>query len=826
MTTSSARVKTPSPVDSDPAVKPLSTAPAATPAPRFSTYAGIFFTSASVLLLELALTRIFSVLLWAHLAFMVVGTALFGFGLSGVFLALGGRGRLGRSFANLGLLCFVMAFSIIGCYLVVTNVPFQMWSFLENPANYLYLGIWYIALVVPFFLAGLIVAELLSTYSHHSSRLYGVDLIGAAAGSLTLIPIIPVFGAEGTVVCAALFAMIAAFALTSRERVMLRNFAILAVVVLGFILPRADTVLPLKFHQGKRRFMQAVANNHIYATRWSTLSRVDIGYHDKRTFDIWIDGGTNESAIFKWSGNESTLKPMYFSSIGTVYDLKQGTSPRVMIIGPAGGKEVLVALSYGASSVDAVEMDPSIVELVNQPKYANFMGRLYQNPRVRLINDEGRSFLRRQPSNSYDVIQSVNNYTPVAISSGALNLSEAFLFTKEAFGDYLDRLTPDGVLALHRGAALRLALTAVEVLSERGYANPAQHILISSGEVPHFDGFYLKRSPWTAPEVDRISKYLEGRPLQGGRKFLWNPLSEEGNHALYQQILRSPVDQHPAYYKSLGVNLFPVTDDRPFIEHFLRFGRQKLSPNLPGEFRRRDQDKWRGIVPLGDFPYIAILAESAVLALLFIGVPLFVFAGSSRNHPYFSRFIAYFACLGFSFIVVEICLMKRYVLFLGNPAYSITTVLVALLCGAGIGSMATSHLGKKNPASGAVVTLAAVALAVALEALVSPQIFAHYLALSFSARVAIASLALLPLGFVMGMPFPMGLRLISLTCRGEEDRRKMVAWAWGVNGYTTVVGSAATVFVALFFGFKAALAAAVCGYLIALFSLRGIRLSD
>lgn len=789
--------------------------------PGVGVYVGIFLTAASVILFELALTRVFAVMLWAHLAFMVVGTALFGFGVSGVYLALRGKRSNMPLKAQLSVLSLFLAFAMVGCYMVVTKVPFRMWKFAEDPTNYLYLAVWYISLVVPFFFAGLIVAKILSTYKEHCSRLYGVDLIGAALGALLLIPIIPKIGGEGSVVAAAFLAVIAGLFYCPKGSRGIRAAVTLAALVLALTIPKASEVLPIKLHETKRRFNTAVALDHVYDTRWSPISRVDIAYHNHDTFDIWIDGGTNESAVIRWSGKTEELEPLRWSSIGTVYDLKRGSDPRAMVIGSSGGREVLFGLSHGASHIDAVEMDPSIVELVSEPKYSTFMGGLYQHPKVNLVNDEGRSFLRRQPSEHYDIIQSVNNYTPVAIGSGALNLSAAFLLTKESINDYLDHLRPNGVIAFHRGATLRMAIMAMEVLASRGVENPAQNILITSGEVPFFEGFFLKRTPWTAEEVSKVSAYLDGRVLQKGKKFIWNPLNPEVG-SIYTRVLQTPPDQLSQYYTSLGVKLFPPTDNHPFMEHFLSFGEQELDPSLPSEFRFRDQQKWRGIIPRGDFPYVAILAESALLALLFIGAPLLMRARSSITNPNFSGFLAYFSCLGFGFIVIEICLMKRYVLFLGNPAYSITTVLVVLLCGAGLGSMVSGAIAGNRPAKALTKVISCLVGLLVLETILAPIVFSNFLAASFGARVAIASALLLPLGFVMGMPFPLGLRLINETTQEEEQRQKITAWAWGMNGYWTVIGSAATVFVAVLGGFQFALIVATVAYLVGLFSMRGV----
>ncbi|MCB0325920.1 MAG: hypothetical protein KDD69_20225, partial [Bdellovibrionales bacterium] len=291
--------------------------------PRLSDYAGIFLIAGSVLLFELALTRIFAVILWAHLAFMVVSTALFGFGLSGVYLALRPRAVVNRR-ANLSLLALIVAVAILGAYWTVVNVPFQMWNFHEDSSNFLKLALWYGALVVPFFFAGLLIAELLSSYPARSARLYGVDLLGAAAGSLALIPVIPYAGGVGTVVVAAVCAALAALCLARPEQRTMRGATLALLAVLAWLVPNADEVLPLQYHQNKRRFNTAVDNDQILATRWSPLSKVDIAVHRQDIYDIWIDGGTNESAIYAWSGNLETLQPLEWHSSAAIYAVKRG----------------------------------------------------------------------------------------------------------------------------------------------------------------------------------------------------------------------------------------------------------------------------------------------------------------------------------------------------------------------------------------------------------------------------------------------------------------------------------------------------------------------
>jgi len=586
--------------------------------------AGIFVLSSVVVMFELALTRIFSFSLWSHLAFLVVGTALFGFGLSGVYLALEGK-KKAKSSAALPVVGFVL--SIIASYLVINAVSFSLWEIAKSPLYLLNTAVWFVALLAPFFFAGIVIARLLSLEMRLSSFLYGADLIGAASGALLFIPVISWFGAEGTVFVCAAFGALAGLVLAGRDQ-RLRGLLIIFALIFGATSFYANSLFPIKVHQEKREFIKALEGGLVLGTRWSPISRVDLAKNNRpwqrspyQILAVWIDGGTNHSGILRLPANFSELPPQRWASMGAVHELKQGSSPRVLIIGSSGGTEVFVALSYGASRVDALEMDPSIVKFLKEPEVAEFSGRLFEDPRVRFVNDEGRSYVRRQPEGSYEVIQFINNYTPVAIASGALNVSETFLLTKEAVKDYYSRLSEDGVLAVHRGNALRFAFTALEALRELGVNNPETHLMITNGEWPFYEGFFLKKSPWVEEEEKTIHNFLKRLPREGGTTFLWTPFDRARNN-IYSEALSSPVDEQRKLYNSLGANLFPATDDHPFLEHILPIGRSELSNRLPKEFSFRERRKVFGMIPEGDFPYVALLGQAIILALIFVSAPL------------------------------------------------------------------------------------------------------------------------------------------------------------------------------------------------------------
>jgi hypothetical protein len=798
--------------------------------PSLRTYLSLCVVSAAVVLLEIVLTRVFAFLLWAHLAFMVVGTALFGFALSGLYLAM----RKSKEPISISRSCVSASLSILGIYAVIRFIPFQPWDY-SSPINFLYLAAWYASLVLPFFYAGLVVATILGSYPRQAAKLYGFDLLSAAAGALAAVPLMPLLGGESALIfCASLLAVAATISADSKVRLKWALGALAGTLVLTAVVP---TYLPLVLHHKKRFFNKARKEGAILATRWSSVSRVDIANKSNPTKKaelraIWIDGGTNHSGMIKVTTPIDEMEPMTKSSVGIAYALKRGTNPNDIIIGSSGGHEVLYALTNGAGHVDAVELDPSIVKFVNDPEFASYMGNLYQNPRVTLHNDEGRAYLRRQPLQSYDVIQFVNNYTPVAIGSGALNLTESYLLTKEAVKDFYDHLKPNGILALHRGATLRVASTALAMLEEQGIANPEQSLLILSGEWEMFETFLLKKGVWTQEEINNVTKYMEGHPRPTKNLYLWNPLDRAGSDPLYTQFITAPPAERAKSYTSLGINLFPTTDDRPFMEHYLQFGKRRLADNIPSEFRVFNSQKLFGIIPRGDVPYVAILVESVAFAFCLVLAPL-MWRNRSAKVKGVGAFSTYYAALGFGFMLVELCLMKRYVIYLGSPAYSITAVLVLLLLGAGIGSLSLSKIANLSGPSRLWIIVGGVAAAIGLESVCVPPLMQATLSLVMWQRFAVAAACLLPLGFALGIPFSAGMHILNSSKMYENDRQTLLAWAWGMNGLFTVIGSALTIFLALFYGFAATLTIATCAYVFAAVVLykissqssRGIRLA-
>ncbi len=765
-------------------------------------YLGIGTIAGATLLLEIAMTRIFAVAFFNHYAFLIISTALFGFGFSGVFLSIFpsmGKFNFDKLLATFSI-CF--ALSTIVTLKVVISVPLQFGNMEEQAIQFIYLSVDYLMIAVPFFFSGMVVAMLLSHIPAKVNTLYFSDLLGAGIGCFLVLPMVPALGAPGAVIFSAMLGIVAA---TCFSKLAGKSFVLLNIILfiaLAALLPLRESHFRVIVHEGKRSFNVHEKAGEIEFSRWGPISRIDVAKYDPFKI-IWIDGGSNQSFIHPFRGNVKAMKPM--KQAGIVYRFIP--NPDVLIVGPAAGEEVLYALSYKAKSVTGVELDPVICDIM-QNEYAKFSGSVYMQPNSKLVNDEGRSYIRRSPE-KYDIIQQINNASPAAIASGALNVSETYLITVEAFHEYLDHLKDGGYVFIKRYGAIRLATVAAQALRERGVENPEEQIIIMEDPLHKVGGgqFYLKNGTFTEEELAVFGQDKYKEQLMFGPKALG---VQHTKYPEYAELISNP-DAWKKYYK-MGINMFPVTDDKPFFNHFTKFA-QFNKETVPEEFK----PIFELVYGNSDFALLVILGEAAFLSLIFIILPLYLFKRSGLRAAGKFQFLLYFFSLGMAFILIEIVLIQKFTLFMGNPTYSVTVVLFSLLVAAGCGSFLSGNF-KKFPKNALLVVIPLIVIFSWAELTFGPEIFKAFLGHSMPIRIMISILMLFPLGLVMGMPFPLGITLIN-----NSSNQRLIPWVWGINGYATVIGSVLCVILALTFGFKAVIFFACGIYLIGLASVLTLR---
>jgi hypothetical protein len=669
----------------------------------------------------------------------------------------------------------------------------------------------------PFFCSGLAIGLLLFRGRHHADRLYAADLLGAALGCAAIAVVMPVFGGSGSVVIAAGLGFLAASVFGFAEA---KAFAALGVALAIVAIPfafAADEVIPISVSVGKRHPLRPTDRAPVY-TAWNTFSRVDLydlpaapekGWPDPG-FSIMIDAGAGTGIGDLSGGVREYLRSAHYHPPGIPY--VGNPHPKVLILGSGAGREVLEALYFGARSVTAIDINPIINDIVIR-RMRSAWGGLFDQPEVKLVTEDGRSFVRRSKE-KYDVIISIQTMTAAAVTSGALVMSEAYMFTREAFSDYVDHLTPDGVILITRGfdQIVKLFATAREVFEERGLGNPANHLFAFEGPLAPFghqlfnQAFLFKKSPWTVDELRLLSERLGvGHPerwfgLSPNIYYspgITQPISGDYWPTLLAEVLAAP--NLSAFYTAHREQFSPATDDRPFFNQVVRWTGLR-----PGDFR--------GINPAAQAMLIVMLVQASVIAFALIILPLGRLArrGLQISQPW--TLLIYFAGLGLGFIMIEIVFIQRFLLFLGEPVYTFAVVLAGLLGFSGIGSWVVGRLDANNRSS-LIWIIPSILAVLLLDATLSPWIFISALGLPLPWRIMIVVAMLAPLGILLGMPFPAGLRIVA----GEAPA--FIPWAWGVNGFFTVVGSIAASILGMAFGFTVVLAMSGACYLAALLAM-------
>ncbi len=775
----------------------------------------IALTSFSTLLLELGLTRLFSVVLFYHFAFLSISIALLGLGAGGVFAYLW-KDRLAkvetrRLASNLGLANAVL---ILGALEVIVHVPVSLELSWENFSN---LTMMYLASAVPFFLTGLLFSVVFARETHLITRLYGADLMGGAAACLALVPLLNWIGGPNAVLFAG-FAMLLAACIwaptaNGRKRGLLWA-AVMATIIGG------------NYYGGLIDVIYAKGERHDKSTgmeyaRWNAISRVEVDAYPNGSRNIIIDADAGTSIMnvdpHHWQGG---WQRALMSTIPSVVNVLRPHGDYA-IIGPGGGVDVLRAVANGSPNVTGIEINPIIVNNIMKGRYANFAYHLYDIPEVHIHVSDGRSFVRNA-SAKYDVLQMTLVDTWASTAAGAFALSENNLYTAEAFREYFEHLRPDGMIAITRWEfkqpreALRVVSVAMEALHRLGVADPAKNFIVASEGDLDEDGIPVlvlaKKTPFTPEEEQAAQNHLAAHPVLVPLYFPSNP----GNSPFAQLIASNDPYR---FARGYPYNVSPVTDNNPFFFFTLKTGQILNEQNL------QQAIDWKvnlGVAVLG---MVLILSLVAVLAFLILPM----LARSGRRNPGILPLL-YFVAIGMGYILVEIAFIQRFVLFLGHPTYALTVVIFLLLLSSGAGSV-LSRRWLSTPAQGW-LPLLSIAAVIALYVYLLPVMLSSWVGLPFTVKLSVSAVLLVPLGFAMGMPFPTGLRALAsaparefapsapLPSNVKETADNAVEWAWAMNAASSVLGSVLAMIIAIHFGLNVVLACGAMAYLLALATSR------
>lgn len=750
------------------------------PVNRRLLFAGIFLASLSGLVLEVAITRIFSAAVWYHYAFVAVSLALIGLGASGLAVQSLSSRMKGEWAGGL---------TVVSGWVVVGFVPITLFVMHSLASQVAYLPLFMFLFAVPFFFIGIIISSAFRAFAGIAGRLYAADLVGASLGALLVILFLLLTGGEGASLIVGVIAAVSAtiFSRISgsrRKTIVSLSFVALSVLLLlfnymtqVFAIPTDPTALKdlpiyLREHPGSK----------IVKTQWNSFSRIDVvegGKGDEGlAAKIFIDGGAGTNVI-SWDGNVGSRKGLTTWMHYLPYSIMP--DPKVLVIGSGGGRDVVAALASGSKDVTAVEINPIIFETVKG--YGEKAGNVYTHEHVRAYNEEGRSFITRS-SEKYDIIYIPFVDTWASVSSGGLSVSENFLYTLEGFDQYYDHLSDRGKVVTVRWLVdtPRFVSTYVKLLEQKGIPQDQvyRHLIIVTSDSytndPSGTMVVFSKAPFTQDEIGFLSSSFA--------KYGYKPILIPG------QVIREPyadllsgkvgLDQ---FYGSFQTKAYPVSDDSPYF----------LSYEKP-------------------FPAIIqrLFDWSVVIVIAFLAIPFIWMRSRLKGSAiHVATFVPYFAALGMGFILIELGLMQKLILLLGNPTMTFAILLFTLLLSSGSGSFLSSRIVKNSTRSLAYV-IVGIAIIGILYAIFLPSVIYTAIGQQFAIKAAFSILVLAPVGFLMGMPMPTGVRLLKLY------QQEYVPWMWAVNGAFSVLGAVISVVVAIMYGSSEALMLGISIYLVAL----------
>ncbi len=783
--------------------------------------------SAAAIGYEILLMRVLSIVQWHHFAYMIISVALLGYGASGTFIAVNKRWlepRFELSFAVSGLL---FSMTIVGCFVLGQQVPFNALEIVWDLRQLINLSLIYLIFFVPFFFAACCIGLAFTCRRSIISRIYFFDLLGAGLGATLIIVLLFVLSSQNALLVLAALALLASILVGTRLAARKTLIAMQAfwLVAFAFALPQEWLALRVSEYKGLSQALQVV-DSRVLTSSSSPLGLLTVVASPQVPFRdapglsfntrfvpaeqlaVFTDGDAM-SVITRFDGNVSELG--YLGDVTAALPYRLLAEPKVLILGAGGGSDVLLALYNGAAVIDAVELNPQITKLVKDT-YADFAGHLYDDNRITVYTKEARGFVA-QSSDQYDLIHIGLLDSFAASGSGVQALNESYLYTVEAIQQYLKHTAPGGMLAVTRWLklpprdSLKLVATVIEALRFEGVTYPGRQLaLIRSWNT---STLLVKNGEFSISDIEAIREFARSRSfdtafypsMPAGEANRFNLLPQPYLYEGISALLGEDADDFIERYK---FHIAPATDNQPYFFHFFRWS---ALPEFVGLIKRGGA----GLVEWGYLILVATLIQALIAGAVLIVLPL---SRIKRSWPRGTgtRMGSYFFLLGLAFLIVEIAFIQKFILFLSHPLYSVGVVLSGFLVFAGIGSACSGQLAQQfkqkgySPVTVAVAGISAIAL---LYLVLLPTFFQQLIGLPDGIKMMLSVFLIAPLAFCMGAPFPIGLNRVA------NSAPDFIPWAWGINGFASVMSASLATLLAIEFGFTVVVLFALGLYAIA-----------
>jgi spermidine synthase len=772
---------------------------------------------------EIALMHILSIVQWYHFGYMIISVALLGFGASGTLLTAFQKRLLKNFELTFALTASLSAVSVVVCFSISQSIPFDAYLVVWNPNQFWYLLVYYLLMAIPFVLGGTCIGLAFIKYAENIGLLYFANLAGSALGGLTAIGLMWIIFPKDLLVAIASLGLVSTIVASAQLRprwtlLVPLLISIIPVTYYGLMKPMSLRVSQYKSVSKSMNLPDA----RIVCEKTSPLGFLQVlsspvlryspGLSLAYSGDVPVQLGVfnngewagaimrRDSNDSKRSDNDSLLD--YTTSALPYHIIK---NPEVLILGVGTGTEVISALQHRAESVTGVELNPQVIDLVAK-EFRNVDGGIYDRMGVKIITAEARSFLsRNRDSSDLIVVPLMEGFA--ASVAGMYSLNENYLFTVESFCLMLRHLKPGGILAVTEWLkfpernTVKLMATLIEAMEKSGFGNPANHFASVRGWATSTT--LVKQSPFTDEEISMIRTFCEQRSfdpiyfpgIAADEANRFNLLSEPIH---YKSALSLLSPQKQSFYDQYRFFIEPPTDNKPHFSHFFKW---KSLPYLMDTFGKQG-------VPSLEWGYLILsvtLIQVTLVSVVLIVVPLFFLR---RSKPLGSRkggVLIYFGGLGTGYMFVEIVLIQRFILFLGHPVYSASAVVAGMLLFSGIGSLCSKKLFEKTPRAAA-YAVAGVVFFILIYLVGLDSAFNLFFSPPEAVRLCLAVGLLAPIGFFMGMPFPIGLKQLS------KRMPHLVPWAWGTNGCASVISTVLAALLAIEVGFGVVLLCAACCY--------------
>ena len=775
----------------------------------------IFILSAATLGYEILLLRLFSIVLWHNYAYIIISIALLGIGASGTFLFFTRR-WLEKHF-TVTFITFAIAFSFLSiiCFSIAQRIPFNPLEFIWNLEQQKFLIQIYIILSLPFFCSSTPICLALIHFKKRLNLIYFADLVGAGCGALFILLILSLFDTTNSLRIIAFLGYIASLlVIFSIKRINWIWILVLLILPINFFLLPESWLRPIPLPYKALNKALNVPKANIITEYSSPLAQVTVvesplvpfrhapglslnaQLGPEEQLGIFIDADSF-TPITKFNGDLESINYLDKQPHALPFYLLE--KPKILVLGMGGGSDVLRSFYFGAPVIDAVELNPQIVKIVTKDQ-KNYTNNFFSQSNIRIHTKEARSFIRGQKE-TWDIIQLSLFDSLTAANAGVFALKENNLYTVEAFRDYMGHLNPGGFLTITRWLkvppkdSLKLLATAVSALESDSKIIPHQQIVFIRSW--NTTTLLIKNGKFTENEIKKIKSFTEERSfdlvfypgisVEETNKF--NRLDEPYFYLAAISLLNKDKEK---FFKNYKFYLKPATDDKPY---FYRFFKWKLLPEVLS---------MKGKAPLvllegGYLIQVATLILGSIVSAILILLPLFWLKGKKKNTRMIGYFITYFFSLGLGFLFIEIAFMQHFILFLGHPLYSISIVITSFLVFAGLGSICSFYLLDRFQFSLLKTVFLAILFIIILSSfylLTFTKIFNLFMPYPIFLKILISMILISPLAFFMGIPFPLGLRLVS------NKSRNFIPWAWGINGYASVLSPLLASLLATHIGFK------------------------